>query len=101
MTFKSIALAAAMFALPLALTDSIAGGSALAVTVGSGGGGGSGGGSAGGGAVGSEGGGNVEPGMTPAFCIPANTNSLDAAQLQAKYGCPKTVTLRIGSLRLN
>jgi hypothetical protein len=93
MTFKSIALAATLLALPLAVTASITGGAALAATVGGGGG------TPG---TGSDAGGsNTEPSLPVSLCVLASSNTLAEARRHANDGCPKTVTIRIGSLALN
>ncbi len=91
MTFKSIALAATLFALPLAA--SITGGTAFAATFGGGVGGGGGGNS-------SSEGGNAEPATPAGLCVPASSYSLAEARRHQNDGCPKTMTIRIGSFRL-
>jgi hypothetical protein len=92
MTFKSIALAAALFALPLTVSASITGGTALAAVVG-------GGGSNSGGNSSSEGG-NSEPSSPAGLCVPASSYSLAEARRQMNDGCPRTIIIQIGSLRL-
>jgi hypothetical protein len=99
MTFKTIALAAALFALPLGISASISGGTAFAATVGGGGGGGNTGGGGPGGNSGSEGG-NSEPSSPAGLCVPASSYSLAEARRHMNDGCPKTITIQIGSLRL-
>ena len=91
MTFKSIALAAALFALPLAVSASITGGTALAAQVG-------GGGNAGGNS--SSEGSNSESALPASVCVPSNSYSLAEARRHVNDGCPKTMTIQIGSLRL-
>ncbi len=93
MTFKTIALAAALFALPLGISASITGGTAFALTNSNGGGGGPGGNS------GSEGG-NSEPSSPAGLCVPASSYSLAEARRHMNDRCPKTITIQIGSLRL-
>jgi hypothetical protein len=96
MTFKSITLAAALFALPLAVSASITSGAALAATVG--GGGTNGGGNAGGNS--SPEGGNTEAAVPAGLCVPASSYSLAEARRHMNDGCAKTITIQIGSLRL-
>jgi hypothetical protein len=93
MTFKSIAIAAALFALPLAVSASITGGAALAATVGGGG--------AGVGGNSSSEGSNTEAAVSAGLCVPVSSYSLAEARRHKNDGCPKTVTIRIGSLYLN
>jgi hypothetical protein len=96
MTFKSITLAAALFALPLGISASITGGAALAATVGGGGGGGGNAGS-----NSSPEGGTSEAAVPAGLCVPASSYSLAEARRHTNDGCPKTVTIRIGTLYVN
>ncbi len=86
MTFKSIAIAAALLTLPLA------GGTAFAAQVGGGGGGGG---------SSDNGGGGVESAVPSSLCVPASTYSLAQALRSAQDGCPKSVTIRIGAIQFN
>jgi hypothetical protein len=90
MTIKSIALAAAMLALPLAVSAPLLGGGAQAATTGGGGGG----------ASGSTDGGSVEGGQLAAACVPRSHNRSTDAALHMNEGCPKSVSIVIAGYRL-
>jgi hypothetical protein len=90
MTIKSIALAAAMLALPLAVSAPMLGGAAHAIDLGG----------KGGDSSGSADGGNVAASTPAAACVPHSHNKSADAARHANEGCPKSVSIMIGNYRL-